>query len=108
MRRNRFTIVPSAKSQCQESALKCTQHIASSQYVLAVFCFFLTNTWFIIQKQKDRKILSSKIIYADKTAHTNLNLKNRLVRKTISDAEVLNLMQFLNMSPSTMCGTVPK
>lgn len=75
------------KDHCQESALKCTQHIVSSQNILAIM---FTNTQFISQKEKDRQILNSKIIPADKTAHSTLNLKNWLVGKTISDAEILN------------------
>lgn len=65
----------------------CTQHTVSSQYILAIM---FTNTQFISQKQKDRKILNSQIIPADKAVHTTLNLKNWLLCKTISDAEVLN------------------
>ena len=47
-------------------------------------------------------MLSSKITHVDKTALTTLNLKNWLVRKTISDAEILNLMQHPIMSHSKM------
>lgn len=65
----------------------CPQHRVSSQYIVAIM---FTNTQLISQKQKDRKILKSQILPADKTAHTTLNLKNWLLGKTISDAEILN------------------
>lgn len=78
---------------------------AHSKLSIYIEAIIFTNTQFINQKQKKkRQILNSKIIPADKTAHTTLNLKNWLGGKTISDAdaEVLNFMQLPITSHSKM------